>query len=457
MFTRRTVLGGAAAGIASLPACQTHSTFDGLASDALGDPLPGLAMAVGLRGKTKLAAGYGQASLVFRLRVTDRTLFHIGSVGKAVTAYAVLMLVEAGEVDLDLPISSYLDDLPANWRAPTVRHLLTHTSGLRDYDEADFAWDRPLSMEQFFEFAADPFAAPGECWAYSGAGYILLGWMIERQSGASYQHFISSMLARIGLNDARPDAAGDAVENRAEPYTRVQNIWRHAIRMETGVSQSADGGVLFSARDFAGWMQELRRPTLISASTASTMFEPVRLRSGRRYPYGFGWFLDQVRGRPLHHHDGSVPGYRAAAMWSPEADSFACAATNADTSARRLLVLCARLAEVVAKGATPLSLSPIEDRAPHLTATAKTLLSRTDAASIDAALLAPDLLPLQRDPALAPMIAPRFEGLRDLILLEQYAFGDCTARRYRIMSAAGFEWPIVVAHAPDGCVAWVLW
>lgn len=451
---RRFVLAGGACVAA---ACHRSPVGEPLATDALAAPLPGLALAVGSAGAVLRASGHGYASVALQVPATPRTLFHIGSLGKSVTAYAIFVLAQAGELDLDASISAYLDDLPLEWRAPSVRHLLTHTAGLRDYDEAGFEWDRPLSRERFFALAGSPFAAPGECWYYSGAGYVLLGWLIEAVSGLTYARFVHGLFARIGLRDARIDAAGDVVERRAEPHVRTAAGWRHAVRMETEISQSADGGVLFSAADFGRWMLELREPTLLSAGGAAEMFEPVWLRSGRRHPYGCGWFVESTQGRPFYWHDGGVPGFSAVATWSPAADAFAFAATNAEVEPRWLLSLAARLQETEAPGSTPLSTAPRDDTAPHFTAVALALLGRDSADQIDAELLAPELQPLQRERSLTAKIAPRFAEIETLTVLEEWRFGDCLARRYRVEAPNAPAWPVAMAHTPDERIAWVLW
>ena len=119
----------------------------------------------------------GDASLPFRVPVTDHTLFHIGSVGKHITALAVMQLVDAGSVMPDAPVGGYLEGLPPSWAAIPVRRLLTHTSGLPDYGRVIRDWDRPQSRELILNAigTAPLLFAPGTAWAYSNTNYVVLG------------------------------------------------------------------------------------------------------------------------------------------------------------------------------------------------------------------------------------------------------------------------------------------
>jgi hypothetical protein len=148
--------------------------------------LPGLSLAVVVRGKVAKTEGYGVASLELDVPATRETVYEIGSISKQITADAILLLVEAGKVQLDDPISRYLDDPPAAWAPITVRHVLTHTSGLADFDSGQigFSCRREYSAREFVELLGrQPLQfAPGERWRYTNA-FPLLGMVVERASG----------------------------------------------------------------------------------------------------------------------------------------------------------------------------------------------------------------------------------------------------------------------------------
>jgi len=220
----------------------------------------GVAVTVVREGEAIGFWGAGYASLPFRVTVTERTLFHLGSVGKHITALAILQLVDAGSVALDAAVGTYVEGLPAAWAAIPVRCLLTHTSGLPDYGRVIRDWDRPQGRELILDAVGTlpPLFAPDQAWSYSNTNYVVLGWLIEAVSGQPYADYLRDrVLGPAGLPSARVDSAEDVIPDRAEPYEYVDGRFVHAVRLERSVSAAADGGVLFSARDIASWSAAL--------------------------------------------------------------------------------------------------------------------------------------------------------------------------------------------------------
>ncbi|MGE0046851.1 MAG: serine hydrolase domain-containing protein, partial [Hyphomonadaceae bacterium] len=393
-------------------------TIDTLAARAMAaGRMPGLGLAVTRGGETLLAKGYGRASLAFDAPVNERTRFQIGSLAKAFTATGVLMLVEAGRVDLNQPIGDYVRDLPEAWRAPSVRRVLTHTSGLPAYDLDDDFWDRPLPRAELIRRAgAALYFEPGRSFLYSNTGYCVLGWLIEDVSGQGYSDFIRErIIAPLGMEDARGDDAEAVIEGRAEP-SLYDNGWRHAVRMSRDVSATGDGGILCSARDYTRWLLEMRAPTLLSPGAAANLREPATLTSGRGYPYSMGWDVESVRGRMFWAHSGSVPGVTSFARHDGETGVFLSTNCEAPGMTGRLRALAGEIVEALAPQTTEFSLPPMRDRAPHLTQRARDVLTRGEA-PIDRAWLAEDLLPLLDTPQ-PEEAAPSFEGVAGLALVE---------------------------------------
>nr|MBP9108395.1 beta-lactamase family protein [Pyrinomonadaceae bacterium] len=153
---------------------------------------PGISIAVVKDGKPMLVKGYGFANIEHQILVKPETIFQSGSVGKQFTAMAVMMLVEEGKVALDEKLAKYIPDVPATWSGITVRHLLTHTSGLGDYPQ-DFDLQRDGSEQEIFKKlqAASLASQPGERWAYSNVGYMTLGVLIRKVSGQFYGDFLA--------------------------------------------------------------------------------------------------------------------------------------------------------------------------------------------------------------------------------------------------------------------------
>lgn len=312
-------------------------------------------------GRLRAFIPYGKASIPFDAPVTSRTLFHTGSVGKHATAIAVLQCVEAGHLKLDDPIGYILKGLPEWIAAIPTRHLLNHTSGIPEYAGADaFSWDRPWARDAFVGTLKQPDFAPGEAWSYSNSAYMLLGYAIEAVSGLSYPDFvIQRLLKPAGTPLARPDVAGEPIIGRAEPYVREDGQTRHAVRMDSGVSASPDGGLLFSPIDWAPWQQALAQGRLLGRAATQEMFAASTLASGVTTGYGLGWFIDITRGQPVYYHSGGVPGFSAYLQYYPAQDLMA-VGTFTSSPRRPLRGLIERVIDAVYPNLTSSSLAEAE-------------------------------------------------------------------------------------------------
>src|SRR5215813_7060616 len=149
--------------------------------------IPGLALLVSQHGKIVRAQGYGLSNVELQVPVKPETIFQSGSMGKQFTATAVMMLVEEGKINLDERVSKYLGEVPEAWQSITVRHLLTHTSGLTDYPD-DFDFRRDYTEDELLKRAQaiTPAFKPGEKWQYSNLAYVTLGILIHKVSGKFY-------------------------------------------------------------------------------------------------------------------------------------------------------------------------------------------------------------------------------------------------------------------------------
>src|SRR4051812_25601890 len=163
--------------------------------------IPGCAVLVRKDGEIVHSAGYGIANLEQGVKVTPKTVFQSGSVGKQFTAMAVMMLVEEGKLSLGDRVSKFLK-VPSTWSKITVRHLLTHTSGLGDYPE-NFSLQKDYTEEEMLKtVTAEPLAfAPGDKWAYSNLGYVTLGILIRKVTGEFYGNVLQKRLfSKLGMN-----------------------------------------------------------------------------------------------------------------------------------------------------------------------------------------------------------------------------------------------------------------
>ena len=277
------------------------------------EKVPGVAVAI-IRGDEVIAAkGYGEANVEHHVPVTRETVFQSGSVGKMFTAVAVMQQVEAGKLSLDDPIVKYFPGAPDSWRPITVRHLLTHTSGIPDYTPQDIDDRRDYSEDELAKLAyrlALEFT-PGSRWNYSNTGYVLLGILVRKVSGRFYGDLLKeTIFAPLAMNTARNINEEDIVPNRAAGYRLVDGKLKNQEWVSPTMNTTADGSLYLTLDDLIAWDRGLRSNAVLKPESWSQIYTPVTLSSGNRYPYGFGWFIDEAAGKPRYHHGGAWQGFK---------------------------------------------------------------------------------------------------------------------------------------------------
>jgi len=281
--------------------------------------IPGLALSVLRDGKPVKAQGYGLANVELNVAVKPETVFQTGSVGKQFTATAVMMLVEEGKVGLDDKLSKYLDGTPTSWKDVTVRNLLTHTSGIADYTDSEYTKAGGLinlrgdytEAELYQRFVQLPLNfETGTKWKYSNTGYALLGFVIHRVTGEFYGDFLQERVFRpLGMNATRIISEADIVPNRASGYELVKGEIKNQEWVSATLNTTADGALYTNVVDLGKWDAALYTEKLLKRGSFEQMWTPVRLKDGKTYPYGFGWFLNEVNGHRLIEHDGAWQGF----------------------------------------------------------------------------------------------------------------------------------------------------
>lgn len=274
--------------------------------------IPGLAIAVSRDGRVVYAKGFGFANLEHRVPVTPETVFQSGSVGKQFTATAVMQLVADGKLSVDDPVRKYFPEAPASWDPITIRHLLTHTSGLGDYpDDTDFRRDYTeddllaMIVRRPLEFA------PGAKWRYSNLAYVTLGILIRRVSGKYYGDFLAERIfTPLGMG-TRVISERELVPHRAAGYRRQDNRIVNQDWVAPSLNTTADGALYLTVLDLAKWDAGLRGEQVLPARLLEQMWTPVRLNDGTTHPYGFGWAVATRAGRRVVEHGGAWQGFLA--------------------------------------------------------------------------------------------------------------------------------------------------
>jgi CubicO group peptidase (beta-lactamase class C family) len=266
--------------------------------------------------------GYGLASLELKAPATKDTVYEICSNTKQFTAAAIMMLVEDGKVQLDDPITKYFPEVPEAWRGITIRHLLSHTSGIQnhvavphwlDVFRTNLAFEasppRDELLKMFFKLPLE--FQPGETWAYDNTGYYLLGVIIEKASGKSYWQFLDKRIFKpLGMNATRNTDPRPIVLNRASGYELKNDHFENRPILLPAIAFSA-GSLLSTIKDMAKWDAALHTEKLLKKSSLDQMWTAVPTNDGADAPfnYGFGWFIDTYHGHRLVQHSGGTPGF----------------------------------------------------------------------------------------------------------------------------------------------------
>lgn len=272
----------------------------------------GASIAVLRDGKILTAKGYGFENLENKTPASAETVYEIASLTKQFTAAGIMLLAEEGKIKIDAPVSVYLENLPEKWRAVTVRQLLTHTSGIKNYTAAagfnpvqDYKRDEILNL-----VAADALDfEPGANWNYSNTNYFLLGLMIEKVSGDSYARFLQrNIFATLGMTNTRFNDPAETIAHRAAGYSFAGGELKRAALNNPNQSFSA-GALLSTVTDLAKWDAALMNETLLKKASLDESWTPAKLSTGKTATYGFGWGVSRYRGLDFVGHSGAISGF----------------------------------------------------------------------------------------------------------------------------------------------------
>lgn len=293
--------------------------------------VPGAVIALRRRQGPPEIHAFGLANLEHQVSVTAQTVFQSGSVGKQFAAVLVLLLAQDKRLSLDDRISRWASVPPA-WRTMSLRHLLSHTSGLpEDYPAARLDFRVDHSDARLWRLATElPLrSAPGARWHYSNVGYVLLGLLIQRMTGRFYGDLLQErVFGPLGMRQARIIDDAAIVPHRAAGYLWQDGRWRHHEPVSPSMNRTADGSLHLDIHDLLAWDQAMRDQALLAPAWWQQAHQPVRLRGGSTAPYGLGWMLDAHGPRRRIHHDGQWQGYTSWLGWYPDEGLSVAVLTN---------------------------------------------------------------------------------------------------------------------------------
>ncbi len=297
---------------------------------------PGASVIVAKNGKVVFRKGYGLANLELAVPVEPDMVFRLGSVTKQFTAVAILMLAEQGKLSLDDNLVKFLPNYPAKTQRITIEQLLTHTSGIKSYTSLPewlAMWRKDIELNELISLFKDKPAdfAPGERWSYSNSGYVVLGAIIEKSSGQSYQDFIEkNIFAPLGMKHSFYDNTARVIPRRVTGYSKGKDAYINAAYMSMTQPHAA-GALVSSVDDLALWDAALYTDKLVKQETLKRAWTPAKLTSGKLTHYGFGWSVNSYEGHPVIEHGGGINGFSTYALRMPDERVFVAVLTNKDS------------------------------------------------------------------------------------------------------------------------------
>ena len=286
---------------------------------------PGAALLVVRDGAIALRKGYGLADLETRTAATPATRFRLASVSKQFTAAAILLLAQDGALSLDDPVRQWLPSLPAATDGITLHHLLTHTSGLVDYEDVmPDAVDGQLAdldVLRLLEREGRLYFAPGSDYRYSNSAYVLLGLIVAQASGRDFPSFLRERIfAPLGMDGAVAFVDGTStVAQRAYGHSELDGRWTRTDQSPTSATLG-DGGIYASIDDLARWDAALRDDRLLSAHSRALAFTAHTPTDEADVDgYGYGWRVHATAHGPLLWHSGETIGFRNVILRWPDA------------------------------------------------------------------------------------------------------------------------------------------
>lgn len=300
---------------------------------------PGAAVLVKKQGQVIFRHGYGLADMELGVPVEPDMVFRLGSITKQFTAVAILILAEQGKLSLQDDITKFLPDYPTQEKTITVEHLLTHTSGIKSYTDLP-EWFPLLRKDMTLKEIIDLFKdkpmefSPGERWKYCNSGYILLGAIIEKISGETYEAFLQKhIFDQLGMNHSYYGSASRIIPRRIPGYSKGSSGFENAPYLSMTQPYAA-GSLLSSVDDLAVWNEALLSGKLIKREILEKAFTPYKLKDGTDTGYGYGWSISNYEGQRIIEHGGGIMGFTTYALLLPEDQIFVALLTNSAIEGR---------------------------------------------------------------------------------------------------------------------------
>jgi CubicO group peptidase (beta-lactamase class C family) len=335
----------------SLPPARRDAVQAAIARVVAQQAIPGLAAAVATEHRLRWTGAFGSADLENAVPVRPETAFRIASITKAITATAVLQLVEQGRMDLDAPIRHYVPAFPEKPCPSSLRQLLCHQGGIRHLRVEEWHSTRHYAsvVDALDAFKDDPLVySPSTRALYSTYGYCLLGAAVETASGLGFADYLRRhVFEPAGMETTRPDDVFELIPHRAQGYVRgPSGGLLNSVLADTS-NKLPGGGLVSTAADVARFGAALEAGLLLRPETLARMLVRQKTRDGKSTDYGLGWLVGQRRGRREAWHHGGQPCVSTMLYLLPDQGVAVALLCNLEGVSTPLLELARQVADTV--------------------------------------------------------------------------------------------------------------
>jgi len=394
--------------------------------------IPGASLLVTKDDKVIRRSVYGKANVELNVDMTPESVFESGSIGKTFTATVILQLMEEGKLSLDDQISKYLDWAPPTWSAITLRHMLGHTTGIKDYALVPGLglaeeWTRDEWIEGMTKLPLD--FPTGAAFAYSNSNYLLLGLVAEKIEGKPIMELTKArIIDKIGLKHTFVAEPLPIIPHRVSGYLRQGTVLFNGLDIAPGYG---DGSLINSPEDLATFEKAIREGKLLKPETVTLMQTAGKLPTGRKTTYGLGWFVRETNKVRMISHGGNTGGFGSSMFRVPSANLTIILMTNmfdvpGDSIAQKL-------AEVYVPELRPVKLAEKPDPKPEMTAKLLAALKSLAAGEVKDELLDAEFASRLRTPRgqMSLSAFATFRAAEKLAFLETEDADPDTIYRYR--------------------------
>ena len=296
---------------------------------------PGASVLVFKDDKIVFKKGYGVSNISTQEKINPTTNFRLASVSKQFTAMSILLLVQKGRLKLEDPLKKYFPSFPAYGKDIKIKNLLTHTSGLMDYEDlmspSQAVQLHDTNCLQLMYKANGLYFAPGTQYKYSNTGYAILALIVEKISGQDYGVFLKENIFKPlkMKNSVAFEEGKSTIPNRAYGYSSGNGTW-----VETDQSMTSavlgDGGIYTNTIEMTQWIKALWDYKLLGSEMQMQAWTRKKLNNGTPIDYGYGWHLEKVKNKMVYEHGGSIFGFKSMGIYEPTEQVYVVGLSNCD-------------------------------------------------------------------------------------------------------------------------------